>query len=119
MAKIGSYEYPETQLGTLLKAVEFLVKKFNGQAKDEKTFAEAIGHKTNKSGTFIQKLSDLRKYNFLEKRGLTATQRARNIVNPLNKEEKEDEINNAIMDIKLWHDLYERLKNTSPSLEDF
>jgi len=119
MGKINSYEYPDTQLDTLLKAIDILVTKFGGQANDEKTFAEALGHKTNQSGTFIQKMSDLRKYGFVEKRGLIATQRAKKIVKFLTTEEKQEELNTAIMEIKLWRDLYNRLKNINPSLNDF
>ena len=42
MAKIGSYEYPDIQFGTLLKALEVLYTKFDGKVTDERTFAEAL-----------------------------------------------------------------------------
>ena len=37
----------------------------------------------------------------------------------LTTDEKQEELNTAIMEIKLWRDLYNRLKNINPSLNDF
>ncbi len=119
MAKIGNYDYPDVQLETLLKALEILVKKFNGHVKDEKTFAEAIGHSTNNSGGFIMKLSDLRKYGFIDKKGLVATVRGKSIINFLTTDERNKELSRAIMGIKLWKDLYSRLETKTPSSQDF
>lgn len=119
MGKIGSYEYPDIQFGTLLKAVEVLHTKFKGKANDEKTFAESLGHKTNKSGGFLMKLADLRKYGLIEKRGIETTQRAKDIFVFVKPETKKKALNNAIMEIRLWKELYERLETTSPSIEDF
>src|SRR5688572_24081083 len=73
MGKIGSYDYPDTQVATLLKAVETLVLTFKGEATDEKNFASVIGHKNTKSGGYLQKVADLRKYGWIEKKGLIAT----------------------------------------------
>jgi len=67
MSKIGSYDYPDTQIGTLLKALEILVKTMNGEAKEEKNFANAIGHKNIRSGGYLQKVADLRRYGFIER----------------------------------------------------
>jgi len=119
MGKIGTYEYPDTQFGTLLKAVEILYTKFKGKANDEKTFAEALGHKTNKSGGFLMKLADLRKYGLIEKRGISITQKAKDIFIFIKPETKKQALNDAIMEIRLWKELYERLETTSPSSEDF
>ena len=119
MGKIGSFDYPETQFGTLLKAADVLVNKFAGQANDEKTFAEALGHNSNKSGAFLTKLADMRKYGLIDKRGITATQRAKNIVKYLTLEERQKELNKAVMEITLWKTLYERIGNGRMSLEDF
>lgn len=119
MGKIGSYEYPEIQFGTLLKAVEILITKFNGQVNDEKTFAESLGHATNKSGGFLTKLADLRRYGLIDKRGIIATTRAKKIINYLTPMERNQELNECVMEIRLWKDLYNRLGTASPSPNDF
>ena len=119
MPKIGSYDYPRTQLGTLLKAIEVLIKKFHGEAKEEKTFAETIGHKTLKSGGYILKIADLRKYGLMENRGFIATKRAKHIVEPLNANERSEALSEAVKEISLWRDLYAKIGKSTPSVEDF
>lgn len=120
MAKIGSYDYPDTQFGTLLKAVETLVLKFpNGECQNEKNFADAIGHKNAKSGGYLRKIADLRKYKLIEKSGLKATDNAKLIIKPLHKEEKDSTTNEVIMNIGLWRELYSKNEKDVPSTEDF
>lgn len=120
MAKIGSFEYPDFHLKTLLDSIEILVNKFGGKISSSKTFAEAMGHKSDKSGAYLRKVADLRRYGFLEKRDLTATNIAKNIVKPLRGEkEKKECLNKAIKNISLWIRLYERLKNKTPNLDEF
>lgn len=120
MAIIGSYNYPDTQFKTLLKAVETLVLKFpNGECQDEKNFADAIGHKNPKSGGYLRKISDLRKYRLIEKSGLKATENAKLIVKPLHEGERDTAINDVIMGIGLWRELYSRINKNIPSIEDF
>lgn len=120
MAKIGSYDYPETQFGTLLKAVETLILKFpDGESRNEKNFADAIGHKNTKSGGYLRKVADLRKYKLIEKGGIKATGNAKLIIKPLHQKEKETSINEVIMNINLWKDIYSKIKKDVPSVEDF
>jgi len=119
MGKIGSYDYPETQIKTLIDAVEIIVNKFNGQLNSDKTLAEALGHSTPTSGGFIVKISDLRKYGFLEKRGLIATSRSKKIAQPLSPDERQIAISKAISEISLWMAIYERTKSKQPNSEDF
>jgi len=119
MARIGSYEYPDTQLGTLLKTIEILIEKFNGNVQQQKNFAEALGHKTNNSGGFLRKIADLRKYGLIEARGIIATERAKKIIKPIHSNERDEAINKAVLDIKLWEELYQRIGKQIPSAEEF
>jgi len=119
MSKIGSYDYPDTRISTLLKALGVLVKTMGGEAKDEKNFANAIGHKNVKSGGYLQKIADLRRYGFIEKGRFVATSNAKKIIQPLSNEEKQESLNECIMNINLWRDLYDRLGDEIPSPEDF
>jgi len=120
MAKIGSYDYPDTGFGTLLKAVETLVLKFpNGECQDEKNFADAIGHKNAKSGGYLRKVADLRKYKLIEKSGLKATENAKLIIKPLQKEEKDTALNESILNVGLWREIYSKIGKDIPSTDDF
>lgn len=119
MAKIGSYDYPKTQIGTLLKATEVLVLKFGGEAKDEKTFAEAIGHSTTNSGGYQTKIADLRRYGFMEARTFVATPRAKHIVQPLTQGERSTNLSEAVLSVPLWRDLHKKLGKNTTSVEDF
>lgn len=119
MSKIGSYDYPDTQVGTLLKALEILVKTFKGETKEEETFAKAIGHSNTKSGGYLQKIADLRRYGFMEKGRFTVTPNGKKVIQPLYPEEKQTALNEGFMGINLWKDLYQRLNGAVPSVEDF
>ena len=90
-----------------------------GEAKDEKNFASAIGHKNVKSGGYLQKIADLRRYGFMEKGRFIATSNSKKIIQPLTNEEKQEALNECIMSVNLWRDLYDRLGDEIPSPEDF
>jgi len=120
MAKIGSFEYPDFHFKSLLEAIEVLVIKFNGKVSSSKTFAEALKHKSDKSGAFLRKIADLRRYGLIEKRELIATSIGKKIAKPLRGEdERKENINIAIKNIPLWIKLYERLKTKTPNLDEF
>lgn len=119
MARIGNYEYTTTKMNTLIKAVELLVKTFKGEAKEDKVFAEALGHKSINSGAYQYKMADLRKYGFLDKKGLIATPRAKKIVDPIKQTDRDDELEKAVLEVSLWKQLRERLGTKNPALEEF
>ena len=119
MVKIGNYDYPDMQVGTLLKALEVLVKDFQGFVKDENFFATKIGHKSTNSGTYITKIATLRKYGLLEPRELRTTQIANEIIKPLNSLEKSEKLSRIILSVSLWNDIYTRLKTKNPASEEF
>jgi len=120
MAKIGSFEYPDFHFKSLLDAIEILVIKFNGKANSSKTFAEALKHKSDKSGAFLRKIADLRRYGLIEKRDLIATSIGKKIAKPLRgDDERKENLNLAIKNMPLWIKLYERLKTKTPNLDEF
>jgi hypothetical protein len=119
MGKIGTYDYPETRIKTLIEGIEILVKTFHGQVSKDKTFSDALGHSSERSGGFLVKLTDMRKYGFVEKRGVIATPRAKRIIQPLNQEERQTELSKAISDIPLWMALYNKIKSKQPNSQDF
>src|SRR3989338_7603073 len=119
MSKIGSFDYPDTQIGTLLKALDILVTTFHGEAKEETNFASAIGHTNTKSGGYIQKIADLRRYGFIEKGRFVATTNGKKIIHPLSPQEKNSNLDECIMSIALWKALHGRFGSSTPSAEDF
>lgn len=119
MGKISSYEYPEISLGEAIKIAEILVKEFHGKVGDLDNFAKAIGHKTSNSGSFYNKLADMRKYGLMDKKEVEATELSRIITIPKDNTERQNAINKAISNITLFERLKERLKTKNPTLEQF
>ena len=106
MGKIGNYEYPELSVAEAIKIAEILVKDFQGKAVDLDNFAKAIGHKTYNSGSFYNKLADMRKYGLMDKKEVEATELSQIIANPKDTNERQQAINKIISNITL----FERLK---------
>ncbi|MBS3080931.1 hypothetical protein J4221_05645 [Candidatus Pacearchaeota archaeon] len=119
MGKIGNYEYPELSISEALKIAEILVKDFQGKASDLDNFAKAIGHKTYNSGSFYNKLADMRRYGLMDKKEVEATELSKIIAHPKDNAERQQAINKAITNITLFERLKERLKTKNPALEQF
>jgi len=118
MSKIGNYEFPDTRFRTILKAIEVLVTTLKGKVEQEENYAKAMGQ--SQSGGFIQKLSDLRKYKLISKRGgIEATELAKKIVKPYTEQEKKEALNEAVRNIKLWVDLYNKIGEEQITEEQF
>ncbi|MFH1425619.1 MAG: hypothetical protein ABIG28_02735 [archaeon] len=118
MSKIGNYEFPDTRFRTILKAIEVLVTTLKGKVEQEENFAKAM--KQSQSGGFIQKLSDLRKYGLIGKRGgIEATELAKKIVKPYTEQEKKEALNETIRNVKLWVDLYNGIGEEEVTEEQF
>ncbi len=117
MGKVGIYEYPETNIEECLRVARVLVKDFSGKANDVNAFATAIGHKSTNSGTFLNKIADVRKFNLMDKREYRATNLAQIIIDPKNDNEKNSAIKEMIFTIPLFKSLFDRLKTKSPTVE--
>jgi len=118
MGKIGNYEVPDVKFQTILKATETLVETLNGSISDEKTFIEALGH-SSRNGTYLQKVSDMRKYKLLSSRGITATDLAKKIIRPLSQNEKKEAMNKSIESVELWRELFKRMGRKELEEEKF
>lgn len=115
MAKIGSYKYPNRlDPEEAIKITEKLVNTFNGSPSSKDSFAQSIGHKSSNSGAFMQKVSDLRKYGIIKKRGLEATKLAEKIIHPKNDAEKKKAQFEMMKNIPLFNKLYKRLDGQEP-----
>jgi len=118
MGKIGTFEYPEMKVEEAVKVAETLVNDFKKQVNDINTFASALGHKSANSGTFLAKMSDVRRFGLMDKRDYKATKRAEILANPIGNE-KQQAIKEMVFEIPLFEKLNSRLKTKSPTPEQF
>lgn len=118
MGKIGSFEYPELKVEDAIKIAEVLVNDFHKQVNDINEFASRLSHKSANSGTFLAKMSDVRRFGLMDKREYKATKRAEILANPVGNE-KQQEIKSMIFEIPLFERLNSRLKTKSPTPEQF
>ncbi|MFH1971632.1 MAG: hypothetical protein ABIJ05_04595 [Patescibacteria group bacterium] len=118
MGKIGTYEYPELKIEDAVKIAEVLVNEFHKQVNDINEFAMKLNHKSANSGTFLAKMSDVRRFGLMDKREYKATKRAEILANPVGNE-KQQAIKDMIFEISLFEKLNSRLKTKSPTTEQF
>lgn len=119
MGKIGDYEYPDTNLDECLRIAKILVDDFHSKVNDVNAFANAIGHKSANSGTFLVKIADVRRYGLMDKREYRATNQAEIIGSPKNEAERNETIKNVILSLPLFEKLFKRLKTKNPTIEQF
>ena len=101
MGKIGTYEYPELKVEEAIKIAKILVNEFHKQVNDINEFASKLNHKSANSGTFLAKMSDVRRFGLMDKREYKATKRAEIFANPIGNE-KQQEIKEMIFEIPLF-----------------
>jgi hypothetical protein len=119
MGKIGNFEYPELKVDDAIKSVKIFKEKLNGTTNSLDALAGLWGHKSSKSGTFLTKLADLRKYGLITGRGeLKLTSLAEAIIYPQNESELSKNLKEMIFNVELWRTLYERLGGKMPT-QDF
>lgn len=113
MGSISGFDYPETRVDMAIKCVKIFKEQLKGEAKTSDALASYWGHKSGKSGTFLQKLADLRRYGLITARGLKLTPLGEKIANPIGNELNES-LKVMIFNISLWKKLYERLGGKMP-----
>ena len=109
MPKIGTQEYPAVGFGTVLDSLE----KF-AEANVETTVgaAQAMGHKSERSGAFLSKIAAMTGYfRLLEKagEGFRLSALGKRIIYPDSHEQKMESIAQAVLNVQLYSRLYERL----------
>jgi hypothetical protein len=115
--KIGKYEIPEMRLyPTLVEAAKKLYETFElNEASDELTVAKLLGHATNKSGAFLHKISYMRTYGLLEKRGLKVTPVVKRLTYDPDEEERNKALREILLNLPLWKELYSKYGKSLPS----
>lgn len=112
--KIGKYDIPEMRLyPTLVEAAKKIYENFGlNEASDELTVAKLLGHETNKSGAFLYKMSYMRAYGLVEKRGLKATELTKKLTYDPDENERNNALKQILLNIPLWQELYGKFGKT-------
>ena len=119
MPKIGQFDYPTLKPEEAIEISTKLIKTFNGKPETENAFASAIGHKDSKSGTYIRKIADMRKYGLISKgQGIESTNLTEKLVNYKDEKERQNAMKTMFQNIPLMNVLIDRLKG-KPSKDDF
>lgn len=107
--RIGNYQIPTYRL--FPKVAEAIEKIYGEYVLDEATDADTVAklceHKSANSGAWLYKLADMRAYGLIEKRAIKVTPLAEKFTSGI-KEDKQKAINEAIMNIPLWREFYEK-----------
>ena len=115
-------EYPRyISISEGIEIAKKLVGTFKGNAISKDTLANMLNHKNSSSGTFLVKLSDLKKLGIIEGRGdsFSTTDVAKKIAIPTDENEKNTAIREMINNIRILTQLYENLhSNTAPTDND-
>jgi hypothetical protein len=115
MAKLDGMRYPSKMTAEeAVKIAKTLVEEFNGQPGSQEAFAQALGHSTSNSGSYIKKVADARSYGILPTRGLEATDLAYRVTHPENDAERREAIFEMYQNVSLLSEIYDKLNGNDP-----
>ena len=108
--RIDGYSVPTIRLyPRLMEALRIIYTKFGlEKIPSLEALAEALRHKTANSGTFLLKVSCLRAYGLLKKRELRLSDLGKRLVTSTSREERSEALKEAILNIPLWKEFYDR-----------
>jgi len=117
--KVGKYEIPDVRLYPMLvEATKKIYEKFKSEeATNQLTVAQLIGHKSDKSGTFLAKLACLRAYGLIEKRGIKVTDIGKRLTYGATEEVRNEALKEAILNVPLWKEFYSRWGVNPPTVD--
>jgi hypothetical protein len=118
--RVGNYSVPDMRLfPSLVDATKKIYETYqNQEVRDMKTLALLLGHKSEKSGTFLLKMTCLRAYGLIEGRGAVKISAIGKAITFGTSEEKTEATKKAILNIPLWSELCAKLGVNLP-LENF
>ena len=107
--KIGTESIPNYRLLDLVDEVKTIYGKFATREIDHHTVAQLLGHSSASSGSYRQKIADMRSFGLIEPRGeIRVTQTGRKITYPENQSEEQEGLREAIKAIPLWRKIFEK-----------
>lgn len=115
MAKLDGHRYPvKLTADDAVEIAEILVEELDGEVSSKQMFADALGHSTAQSGSYITKVADARNYGILPKQGLEATDLAFRVAHPKDDTEYREAIFEMYQNISLLSELYDHLDGNEP-----
>lgn len=119
--KVGTkYEYPDWRLSpTLVENLRKMYGRFGlNKIEDKKMLAVFLGHK-GPSGGFNSKIAAMKVYGLISGRGFVqVTELGRRIVYPDKPNEAYEAVREAVNNIPLWRELYEKYTSKGVELPD-
>lgn len=115
--RVGNYTIPDVRLfPSLIEATRLIYDTYpNEEVSDMKALAQLLGHKSEKSGTFLAKMTFLRAYGLIEGRGAVRISEIGKHITFGTDEQKSDAIKKAVLNIPLWSELYSKFGANLPS----
>jgi len=109
-----STSFPFYSLPDSIKDVKETVKYYRDEV-NVSALAKVLGHASAKSGSFLQRISSLRNWGFMEGRGevLTVTNLSRRIANPIDDHQYTDAVAEAFQQCKIFSDILSKLSRDS------
>jgi len=119
--KVGTkYEYPDWRLSpTLVENIKKMYGRFGlNQIEDKKMLAVFLGHKSP-SGGFNSKMAAMKTYGLISGRGFVqVTELGKRIAYPDKPNEAYEAVKEAVNNIPLWRELYEKYTSKGVELPD-
>lgn len=115
--RIGNFTIPDVRLfPALVEATRKMYDAYpNEEVRDMRALAVLFDHKSEKSGTFLAKMTFLRAYGLIEGRGAVKVSEIGKKITFGTDEEKSEAMKKAILNIPLWSDLYAKFGANLPS----
>lgn len=115
--RVGNYSIPDVRIfPALVEATRLIYDTYpNEEIRDMGALAQLLGHKSEKSGTFLAKLTFLRAYGLIEGRGAVRVSEVGKHITFGTDEQKSDAIKKAILGIPLWSEIYSKLGTDLPT----
>lgn len=112
MPTIGSYTYPNTGIEEAIDMARKVATTLGGEDFDRGSLAAALGYQNPTSGSFNNRMADLKRYGILEGRGssIRITELAHKLAAP-GPGEFSQAVGELVMNIPLFKALYDRFGN--------
>ena len=104
--KLGNYASPDVSLSESVKDAKKIYDRFKDEEVASQLISETIGYR---GGSFIQRLSALRKYGIVNPRGkIQITDLGKKITYPASRDVELDAIEKAVKNVELFKVLYDK-----------
>jgi len=115
--RVGSYSIPDVRLfPDLVEATRKIYDTYpNEEVSDTNALAQLLGHKSEKSGTFLTKMTCLRTYGLIEGRGTVRVSEIGKKITFGQSEEKAEATRKVILGIPLWNELFAKFGVNLPT----